>query len=631
MGKKFIAPIGSIFKSVGLAVLLTMISCNPSPQEEERMDDKRVFNPTIANSEFEGKPTAEKWDYLLTALNSKHTSTAEFEDWFLEKFYALRKEDFIPNESVVKAINTKFSWFKYLKAGKVFAEYTLNSKDSTSFRSSQNLAYNIMAQYFVFDRQVDSTAKYLAKLEKGLGEDASNALIISYFNTKGELETIKGDMFGAIINFNKALGYVPDNEVINRFMLELSIAGVYVEFKFIEKAKYHVDKAYALLPFDSIPEKYLNTLGIVEYQAGNYEKSDRIFSRSIQFGTKQGRPEIIAPTYANYANLRRTEKRYNEALEFTYKSDSICGLYDYMKVGFLINRLNRAEIYYDQTRYEEALNELQGAYPDLIAYDILNFKIAYYESLYKIFDKLGMKASADSNYRMYKEYEAEYNGDLGLSAVTEWELATERERAMEETNKVNESKQKEVLRLFLIALILSISLLLVSIAFFAIYRKRTKERERFLSEAKRLNQNLEDKSKALLTESMNNLTIQNVKDDILRELEEILNRLPDKVKREFSNLTFRLTSGKESNYLDEFESRFKGVYESFYKKLLEQAPDLTPNELRVCAFIRLNITSKDIARLTGKSLGTLDNTRTFIRKKLKLDSDVNLQRYLLDL
>ena len=93
----------------------------------------------------------------------------------------------------------------------------------------------------------------------------------------------------------------------------------------------------------------------------------------------------------------------------------------------------------------------------------------------------------------------------------------------------------------------------------------------------------------------------------------------------------KLKSGRESNFLDEFEMRFKGVYESFYQKLSKQAPDLTPNDLRICAFIRLNISSKDIARLTGKTLGTIDNNKTVIRKKLNLSSDNNLQKYLLNL
>lgn len=297
----------------------------------------------------------------------------------------------------------------------------------------------------------------------------------------------------------------------------------------------------------------------------------------------------------------------------------------------MLNRINRADIYFDQTRYNEALNELELAYPDLKAYDILNFNKAYYGSLYKVYDKLGMKALADSNFRLYTEYEKEEQGDFALSAVSEWELATQRERAVKETNRINLALEKEVRSKYLIGMTLSLVLLFFSIGYLLIFRRRISEREKFQAEQARLRQELEDKSKGLLTEALNNISVSNIKEEILSELETILDRLPDKTKREFSGLTSRLSSGKNDNFLEEFENRFIGVYESFYNSLLERSPDLTPNELRLCAFIRLNITSKDIARLTGKSLGTLDNNRTFIRKKLKLDSDINLHKYLIEL
>lgn len=614
----------------GLFLLITLIACKPIEEKEYANPVKPVFNPTVANSELEGKTPEQKWDYLLKTFDYKHPKSAEFEEWFLEKFNDVKEEDFTPSEAIVKAIHEQFSGFKYFIAGKAFAEYTLFSEYPTPFQSSKNLAYDLMAQYFLFDKQLDSTAKYLAKLEKGLGSESSKHLNISYFNTKAELESLKGNMFEAVVNFNRALDNVPKTDVINQFMLNLSIAGMYSDYDFIDKAKYHVDVAYKLLPFDSIPEKYLNTLGVVEYKAGNFILADKIFERAVQFANKQGRPEIIAPTYTNYANLRLREKKYDEAMDFLSKSDSISGV-NGMQVGFLINRLNRTEIYYYQGLYDEALNELQLAYPDLIAYDVLNFNIAYHESLFKIYDKLGIQALADRNHRKFTEYQNEYQGNISISAISEWELAAERERAIVETNAVNSALEREVRNKYLIALVLTILLLFLSFSYFFIFRKRLLEREKFQMVRVRLQKALEEKSKTLLTESLNNLTIQNTKEEILLEIDEILARLPDKTKKEFSALTYKLRFGKDSNFLYEFESRFLGVYETFYEKLLEQAPDLTPNELRVCAFMRLNITSKDIARLTGKRGGTIDNNKTVIRKKLNLSSDDNLQKYLLNL
>ena len=81
--------------------------------------------------------------------------------------------------------------------------------------------------------------------------------------------------------------------------------------------------------------------------------------------------------------------------------------------------------------------------------------------------------------------------------------------------------------------------------------------------------------------------------------------------------------------MEEFETRFIGVYEDFYTKLKQLAPDLSPHEIRICALMRLNISSKEMAVLTNRTQGTIDNTRSVIRKKLHLDEHVNLQEYIL--
>ena len=72
------------------------------------------------------------------------------------------------------------------------------------------------------------------------------------------------------------------------------------------------------------------------------------------------------------------------------------------------------------------------------------------------------------------------------------------------------------------------------------------------------------------------------------------------------------------------------MYEQYYERLKNIAPELTPNDLRICALMRLNISTKEIALLTNRTVGTVDNIRSSIRKKLKLEDDTNLQEYLLN-
>ena len=141
---------------------------------------------------------------------------------------------------------------------------------------------------------------------------------------------------------------------------------------------------------------------------------------------------------------------------------------------------------------------------------------------------------------------------------------------------------------------------------------------------------MELKSKQLISESLKNLTIQNTKEELLIQLEEIIQDIPKLYHIKFDLLKRRLKQQKSSSILNEFETRFTGVYEQYYERLKNISPELTPNDLRICALMRLNISTKEIALLTNRTVGTVDNIRSSIRKKLKLEDDTNLQEYLLN-
>ena len=81
----------------------------------------------------------------------------------------------------------------------------------------------------------------------------------------------------------------------------------------------------------------------------------------------------------------------------------------------------------------------------------------------------------------------------------------------------------------------------------------------------------------------------------------------------------------------EFELRFGQVHKSFYQNLSKRFPDLSPNEKKICAFLRLNMTTKDIALMTYKSVNTINQARKRLRKKMNLPSSVNLITFLSEL
>jgi DNA-binding CsgD family transcriptional regulator len=74
----------------------------------------------------------------------------------------------------------------------------------------------------------------------------------------------------------------------------------------------------------------------------------------------------------------------------------------------------------------------------------------------------------------------------------------------------------------------------------------------------------------------------------------------------------------------EFENRITSSNEDFYQKLLGAYPDLKPSELKLCSYLRLNLSTKELAEILNKSVRTIENTRFSIRKKMGLGQDDNL-------
>jgi DNA-binding CsgD family transcriptional regulator len=79
----------------------------------------------------------------------------------------------------------------------------------------------------------------------------------------------------------------------------------------------------------------------------------------------------------------------------------------------------------------------------------------------------------------------------------------------------------------------------------------------------------------------------------------------------------------------EFEVHFNGTHPKFYKTLMIKYPKLTQNEIKLCAFLKLNLNTKEIAMITKKSARSIEVMRSRIRQKMGLPRDTNLNQVLM--
>ena len=80
-----------------------------------------------------------------------------------------------------------------------------------------------------------------------------------------------------------------------------------------------------------------------------------------------------------------------------------------------------------------------------------------------------------------------------------------------------------------------------------------------------------------------------------------------------------------------FETAFDEVHEDFLNRIKARFPTLTPKELRLCAYLRMNISTKEIAPLMNISIRGVEICRYRVRKKLNIDRDTNLTSLIIDL
>jgi DNA-binding CsgD family transcriptional regulator len=96
-------------------------------------------------------------------------------------------------------------------------------------------------------------------------------------------------------------------------------------------------------------------------------------------------------------------------------------------------------------------------------------------------------------------------------------------------------------------------------------------------------------------------------------------------KRRLINLIDRNIDSDEDWEI--FERNFAEVHEDFLEKL--KTNDITAGELKLAAYIRMNLSSKEIAPLLNISIRSVENKRYRLRKKMGIEHDDNLSEHLL--
>ena len=186
-------------------------------------------------------------------------------------------------------------------------------------------------------------------------------------------------------------------------------------------------------------------------------------------------------------------------------------------------------------------------------------------------------------------------------------------------------------------LILFAGVSFILLGFISLYFRNKKKQAEKLSEVLKKEESL---SKELLLSKENELVQMSTfivsKNEIIQAINKDLNYHISLVKSDSEKRSFNPLVNKLKNEINlsgdwhMFQKNFANIYPKFISYLSNYNSELSSNDIKVCCYLKMNQTTKDIAQLTGLSVRAIENRRYRLRKKLSLDKKTNLVTFLLN-
>jgi tetratricopeptide (TPR) repeat protein len=511
-------------------------------------------------------------------------------------------------------------------------------------------AYRGLALIHLRESSFDSSHYYLSEALSISLKEKDYKLQAHVHNDQGNVAIEENDYVTALNEYlQTALLYDSVlHDVKGSCTALLNIGNVHYVLGNLDKAIAYARKGKAM------SEQYAFSKGIIfglKLLGRIYRKQQKLDSalyynqRAMRQYLQEGDKQNAAETMLSIANIYYDLEEYHQALkvmdEATLFVKAIEGPsvlpYIYSTKGFAYHALrqwDQAKMYFDSSRLLAAATH----HPYLVmdAYEMLSKvekdrghpveALNYFEKFYTLKDSL----TQAENRRQVEEINARY----------------ESEKKESEIALLQKDKRIATIWTYTLMVILVLALLMI---WLFINRSRLKirttqilaEKEKLLHarqkelleselrtkrlEEERLKQELDFKNKELTTYTLN--LIQ--KNEVMEELRTALENLSKENSKPVASLIQKLNySAHLDKEWDGFKRYFEQVHAGFFERLLERYPDLSATDMKLCALLKLNLETKEIASLMGISPESAKVSRSRLRKKLNLDGDQNLSRFL---
>lgn len=501
-------------------------------------------------------------------------------------------------------------FWSHIGIGIVYREVGNSSLSKKHYETAKKIGKEIKRENFVA-----ISYNNLGNLYKQLGEYDKAITVfrsaLASFEKYGEkkfisdcLESI-GELYAEIQNHNRAIEYFD---------------------KSIEIAESTNDNYRLLSRYANIAKSYTAT--------GNKEKALMFFSKTTELAQSIGDKSRLSEVYIMVSDFYKFNNDIDNALIYLSKSLTISKeVGDTVSIASGLSSLS--ELYFDEKNYGKAYHKALESFKISSQKNLMNSLVKSSFTLSRVLELEGNYKDALFYYRIHKKTQDLLLNSEKLKILEETEAKYDIEKVQREKLELENKSllnQDKIQRRNNLILFLIIGILIVTVISGLYLHKRNKEK--FIKEQKAiemknkievLNTELSEKNRELTSKAL--LITQN--NEVLKEvIESIENNLSigGDHKKDLKKLKAKLQELYEDKSWDNFLHHFEQVHPKFYKNLFAKCNDLSSMEQKICAFIKMNLNTKDISQITGQSIKAIEVMRSRIRKKMDIPHEESLTK-----
>ena len=391
----------------------------------------------------------------------------------------------------------------------------------------------------------------------------------------------------------------------------------------------HQDKHWENFAIQKIAQAYLSM--------NDLTKADSIIDYSLQLSDSLGAIQTLSEGYDVKGEIFFAKGEYNRAIEYFQKAlktnedaaDSTFIATEHISIGRCYQQLGLSD---------KAMNSYLSVLPISLKMDVKENLKTIYANVSELYEHSGNEGQAFNYYKKYVNVKDSIYNNEKSRLIADMQTKYDTDRKEKEIALQNQTitileQKAEIQELIRMRLIVSIVVVMIFflLGLYVLWLRMKKNKLKQEIENERLTFELDLKKRELTTHTLH--IIQ--KNELLENLQSKVTELKQKDVNHGSSYN-QITRLINTNRLIErdwgnFKSVFEQVHPDFFTKLKSLYANISANELRMAAMMKMNLNTKEMASILNITPESVKKARYRMRKKFDLVAESNVQEYLIKL